>query len=232
MPSRPLVLAHRGANRLARENTVDAFARARELGADGVELDVRRTLDGVLIVHHDPAVDPVGLLVEQRFAEVRAALPWLPTLAEALDACLGWLVNVEVKCSRWEPDADPENVVARAAVDLVRARALDVVFSSFDLATVDAVRAYAPELPTGFLVHGSDLETAASVARNHGHDWLHPDRASVLAEPDAALAHAQRSDLHVAVWTVDDPDEMTELAAAGVDAIITNVPDIALQALA
>jgi glycerophosphoryl diester phosphodiesterase len=66
MPSRPLVLAHRGANRLARENTVDAFVRARELGADGVELDVRRTADGVLVVHHDAAVEPVGLLVDQR----------------------------------------------------------------------------------------------------------------------------------------------------------------------
>ena len=75
MPSRPLVLAHRGANRLARENTVDAFVRARELGADGVELDVRRTADGVLVVHHDAAVEPVGLLVEQPFAEIRAALP-------------------------------------------------------------------------------------------------------------------------------------------------------------
>jgi glycerophosphoryl diester phosphodiesterase len=231
MFSRPLVLAHRGANRHARENTVEAFVRARALGADGVELDVRRTADGVLVVHHDPALDPVGLLVAQRFAELRAALPWLPTLAEALDACAGWLVNVEVKCSRWEPDADPENDVARAAVDLVRARELDVVFSSFDLATVDAVRAYAPELPTAFLVHGSDLETAAAVARSHGHQWLHPDRAAVLAGPDEAMAHARRNDLHVDVWTVDDPDEMRVLAAAGVDAIITNVPDVALEAL-
>ena len=231
MPSRPLVLAHRGANRLVRENTVDAFVRARELGADGVELDVRRTADGVLIVHHDAAVEGVGLLVEQPFAEVRAARPWLPTRVEALDACAGWLVTVAVKCSRWEPDADPDNAVARAAVDLVRARELDVVFSSFDLATVDAVRAYAPELPTGFLVHGSDLEIAAAVARSHGHEWLHPDRASVLAAPDAALAHVRRNDLHVDVWTVDDPDEMKVLAAAGVDAIITNVPDVALEAL-
>ena len=112
------------------------------------------------------------------------------------------------------------------------ARELDVVFSSFDLATVDAVRAYAPELPTGFLVHGSDLETSASVTRSHGHEWLHPDRASVLAAPDAAMAQVRGNDLHVDVWTVDDPDEMTVLAAAGVDAIITNVPDVALQALA
>ena len=106
------------------------------------------------------------------------------------------------------------------------------MFSSFDLATVDAVRAYAPELSTGFLVHGSDIETAAAVARSHGHPWLHPDRASVLAAPDAAMAHARRNDLRVDVWTVDDPDEMQVLAAAGVDAIITNVPDVALDALA
>ena len=55
---------------------------------------------------------------------------------------------------------------------------------------------------------------------------------AVLAGPAAALAHARRNDLRVDVWTVDDADEMKVLAGAGVDAIITNVPDIALDALA
>src|SRR6478736_4409350 len=54
--SPPLVLAHRGARRVAPENTLDAFALAIAMGADGVELDVRRTADGALVLHHDPAV--------------------------------------------------------------------------------------------------------------------------------------------------------------------------------
>ena len=58
------MLGHRGASAVAPENTVAAFARARELGADGVELDVRRSADGVLIVHHDPEIAGVGALAE------------------------------------------------------------------------------------------------------------------------------------------------------------------------
>ena len=116
------MLAHRGASRLARENTVEAFRRAREVGADGVELDVRRSADGIPLVHHDAsASDGIGLLVARPYAEIRAAAPWLPTLDEALVACEGMLVNVEIKCSRWEPDADPEHVVARTASTAARA---------------------------------------------------------------------------------------------------------------
>jgi glycerophosphoryl diester phosphodiesterase len=230
MAARPLVLAHRGASRQAPENTVAAFARARALGADGVELDVRRSADGVLIVHHDAIADPVGPLVEQPFAAIRAARPAIPTLAEALDACAGMLVNVEVKCLPWEADADPEQVVARAAVDLIRERDAHVVVSSFDLGTVDAVRAYAPELRTGFLVHQLDLPVAAALALEHGHAWLHPDVTSTLADLDSvALAH--ELGLQVDVWTVDDPAQLRTLAEAGVDAIITNAPDVALAAL-
>ncbi len=231
MAARPLVLAHRGANRQAPENTVAAFARARALGADGVELDVRRSADGVLVVHHDVIAEPLGPLVEQPFAAIRAAQPAIPTLAEALEACAGMLVNVEVKCLPWEADADPEHIVVRAAVDLIRERDADVVVSSFDLGTIDAVRDHAPELRTGFLVHQLDLPVAAARAREHGHAWLNPDVASTLADLDSvALAH--ELGLQVAVWTVDDPAQIRTLATAGVDAIITNAPDVALAALA
>jgi glycerophosphoryl diester phosphodiesterase len=205
---------------------------ARELGADGIELDVRRTADGVLVVHHDAEASPLGLLASRPFGEIRDALPSLPTLAEALDACLGWMVNVEIKCSPWERDADPDHTVVRGAIDEVRARELDVIVSSFDLATVDAARAYAPELPTAFLVHGADLASSVSVAAAHGHDWLHADRAMTLADPVAAVGQTHTAGLRIDVWTVDDPDEIRALGAAGVDAVITNVPDVALAALA
>jgi glycerophosphoryl diester phosphodiesterase len=229
--SQPLVLAHRGACRQARENTIEAFARARELGADGVELDVRRSADGVLVVHHDAEAPPVGLLADQPFADIRAALPWLPTLAEALDACRGWLVNVEIKCSPWERDADPDHAVVRRAVDEIRDRDVEVIVSSFDLATVDAARRYAPDLSTAFLVHGAELARSAAVAAAHGHGWLNPDRASALADPGDMVARTHGEGLRVDVWTVDDPEEIRTLAAAGVDAVITNVPDVARAVL-
>src|SRR4051812_22847046 len=97
--TRTLVLGHRGASRDAVENTLGAFAEARNQAADGVELDVHRTVDGQLVVHHDAAVDGFGILAEHDFAEIRAALPQVPTLDEVFDVCAGMLVNVEVKNS-------------------------------------------------------------------------------------------------------------------------------------
>ena len=121
MPRRPLVLGHRGASAVSPENTVVAFERARDLGADGVELDVRRSRDGVLVVHHDPAIAGGHAIAELTWAELRAARPDLATLDEALDACRGLVVNAEVKCLPWEPDADRDGSVMRATVDAVTA---------------------------------------------------------------------------------------------------------------
>src|SRR6476646_2920170 len=137
MAPRPLVLGHRGASAVAPENTVEAFTRARELGADGVELDVRRTADGVLVVHHDPAVRDVGLIASLSLAELRAARPRLATLDDALDACRGLVVNAEVKCLPWEPDADTDGSVMGATIDAVRTHDGMVVVSYFDLAAIE-----------------------------------------------------------------------------------------------
>ena len=113
MVSGMLVLAHRGANRLEPENTVPAMQEAIDRGADGVELDVHRTADGVLVVRHD-AGTPVGLLGELTTADLGRRLPEVPTLAVVLDVCRGRLVNVEIK--------DPDPRAAEAVVDLVAAR--------------------------------------------------------------------------------------------------------------
>jgi glycerophosphoryl diester phosphodiesterase len=227
-----LILGHRGSSHHARENTLDAFALARAEGADGVELDVRRTSDGELVVHHDAHVPDVGLLRRLPFAHVRAVAPFVPTLAEALAACEGMLVNVEVKCLPWEPDADHESEVATAAADLIREMGANTVMSSFHFGAIDALRMYAPEIPTGFLVMGQDLAFTRDLVKLRGHEWLHPDRGSILAADTAAVVQAcHDQNMRVNVWTVDDPGEMRVLADAGVDGIITNVPDVAVATL-
>ena len=222
-----LVIAHRGASGSRPENTLEAFRHARELGADWVELDVRRSADGALVVHHDAHLPDGRAIVATAAADLPAAVP---TLAAALDACAGMGVNVEIKNDPAEPDFDPAHDIAVAVARAIRAwlgpegpAAGRVIVSSFAMETVDRLRAAAPELPTGWLTF--DLRDAAAVVERavaHGHAAIHPydpfvDRRLVEQAHAAGLA--------VYVWTVDDPERMAELAGLGVDGIITNHPD-------
>lgn len=229
------VLAHRGASRVAPENTLEAFARAVALGADGVELDVHRTSDGGLVVHHDPDAGELGLLAERSLVDVRAGLPHLPTLAEALDVCAGLLVNVEIKNLPGSPGHDPDEQAADAVTALVAARGHrdDVLVSSFGIGAIDRVHELDARVPTGLLtIVGFDPIEALARAHERGHRSVHPDVRSLggtVVLELVELAHA----LGIAIypWTVDDPDEIRRLAAAEVDGVITNVPDVALAAL-
>lgn len=219
-----LIVAHRGASRAEPENTLAAFRRAAELGADGVELDVRRTVDDRLVVHHDPAVAD-GRVIRQTPA---SDLPdTVPLLADALDACAGMFVNIEIKNDETEPDFDPTDWVAhRTAIELVR-RGTDTrwLISSFRHETIELCRRLLPDVRTAWLVMVATDEVIAAAAAG-GHVAVHPwvgdlDRSAVN------LAHALG--LAVNTWTCDDPGRIRELLAWGVDGICTNVPDVALE---
>jgi glycerophosphoryl diester phosphodiesterase len=226
----PQVIAHRGASRAERENTVAAFHRARQLGADAVELDVRRTLDGALVVHHDAHLDDGRALVALTAGELPAHVP---SLAAALDACAGMWVNVEIKNSPDDPDHDPHDVVADGVIDHLRARvaAGDGVgrwlVSSFRRATIDRVHAMWPALPTAWLTVAVPDGAVDDLARQ-GHRALHPWFGFVTEE---LVAHCRTAGLALNTWTCDEPDRMRELAAWGVDGICTNVPDLAREVL-
>lgn len=224
----PVIYAHRGASAVRPENTLEAFRVARELGADGVELDVRRSADGVLVVHHDPLL-PDGRTVS---ALLRSELPSsVPDLGQALDACAGMVVNVEVKNIPGQVDFDDRCGVADEVVTLLvdRGRRDDVLVSGFHLATIDRIRELEPDIPTAFLTF-IDPSAAAGVrlAADRGHLALNPHTATV----DAALvAAASERGLQVNAWTVDDPARAVELSELGVDGIVTNVPDVIREAL-
>lgn len=216
------VIAHRGASAIHLENTVPAFAAAREVGADGVELDARRTADGRLVVHHDSHLPDGRAVVETPAAELPAHVP---TLAEALDACAGLRVNIEVKNLPGEPDFDETESVAAGVVDLVeRRQGRDAVLvSSFNLASIDWVRRADPGVATAFLVFAADA-AAIALTVDHGHGTIHPWDGLV----DAPLvAAAREAGLAINVWTVNDPARMAELVAWGVDGIVTDHPDVA-----
>ena len=226
-----LIVAHRGAHEPetpgVRENTVAAFAAAARLGAPGVELDVRRTGDGVLVVHHDPVVPGVGPIADV----ARAALPdWLPTLDAVLTLCTGFdLVDVELKNSPFEPgfDAGPALAVAVGAAVAASPVAHRAVVTSFHLPTLDAVKAASPGLATGWLtIRGYDTEEAVRQVREHGHSAVAPPDPAITAD---LVAAARSQGVLMIVWTVDRPDRIEQLASWGVDACVTNWPGLAVS---
>src|SRR5271154_1145471 len=103
------VFAHRGCTEGFTENTVDAFAEARRLGADGVELDVRLTADGALAVHHDAEIPGHGVIAQLGAADLPAHVP---LLGDVLAVCDGMVVNVEIKNAPQDPGWDPAEAVA------------------------------------------------------------------------------------------------------------------------
>jgi glycerophosphoryl diester phosphodiesterase len=224
----PIVYAHRGASAVAPENTVEAFALARSLGADGVELDVRRCLDASLVLHHDAALPDGRIIVETG----RLDLPdTLPDLAVALDVCTDMVVNIEIKNSPEEPDFDPDRAVVDAVVALLdeRGRRDRVIVSCFHLETIDRVKALDPAIATGYLTTIAPMPTEGiALAVERGHDAIHPHHLTV----DQALVDlAGSAGLALNTWTVDDPDRIRQLAEMGVDGICTNVPDVAREVL-
>jgi glycerophosphoryl diester phosphodiesterase len=218
------VIAHRGASRAARENTVDAFTTAVRMGAHGIELDVRRCADGALVVHHDAVLADGRPLVSVPASE----LPdHVPDLREALAACAGAWVNVEIKNDPREPGFEQDRRLADDTLEVLLAVDAPArwLVSSFDRPTIDRIRRLHDSIPTAWLVTGVPAD-AVEVLVAHGHDALHPHVAGLRREHVDALHAAGRA---VNVWTCDDPIRMAELVEWGVDGICTNVPDVALE---
>lgn len=219
------MIAHRGASKAARENTVEAFRLARELGADAVELDVRRTTDGVLVVHHDCRLPDGRVIAETTYIDLPAHVP---TLAEALDACDGMWVNVEIKNDPDEADFDASESIADETVAHLLARDDDArwVISCFRVQTVDRCRALAPQIRTAWLCVEAPADVA-DVLVAKGHIALHP-WVKTLSQSTVDACHA--AGIEINTWTCDDPARMAELIEWGVDGIVTNVPDVAVTA--
>jgi len=211
------IFAHRGCTGVPApgENTIAAFHAARRSGADGVELDVRATADGALAVHHDRLVPGVGDLT----IIAAAALPdGVPLLGDALAACSGLWVNVEIKGGPAEAV-----IVARLLVEREADRRLPpagVCVSSFDPRSVAAALDVAPGLRAGLLIDWrTDAGLALDRAAGLGCATLHP----FVSQVDARLVDAARErGLGLHVWTVNSEADIAAMGAFGVEAIITD----------
>jgi glycerophosphoryl diester phosphodiesterase len=226
------VLAHRGGAGPWRENTVEAFAAALAGGADGVELDVRLSGDGRLVVHHDPEIPGVGPVHALSVADLP---PWVPTLEDALAACAGAAVNIEVKNGPDEPGYDPDQAVAsRLAEVLGRGEADEpgpsaIVVSSFWPATAAAVRRADPDLGMGLLVHPAlDVDYALRAATELGCVAVHLHHSQVRR---GVVIRAHDGDMAVVTWTVNDHDDVDAVVESGVDVVITDQVESTLAAL-
>lgn len=226
-----LIVGHRGASQAFPENTLAAFQGAVDQGADGIELDVRRTVDGALAISHDDTLADGTVVVETALADLPAEIP---DLAQALDVCRPLaVVNIEIKNWPDDKDFDPSEHVAAEVVRLLDTRGELAdgrnLISSFHLPTIDRVHDLAPSLATAWLVGmvegvGRLIDRAAA----HGHVAIHPHHAFVTED---LVGQAHAAGLAVNTWTCDDPDRIRWLAELGCDAVVTNVPDVALAAL-
>ncbi len=224
----PLVFAHRGVSSEFPENTLEAFGAARFRGADGVELDARRLADGGIAVHHDPRLADGRAIVDLTRKELPATVP---LLGDALQACEGLVVNIELKNLPGEPDFDLTNDLTDRVVDEVRSLDLadTVLMSSFNLSSIERSRTLAPEIATGWLlVDVGEGTSLLDLAVQGGHIAVHPP---VARTSRAFIESAHSLGIRVNTWTVDDPIRMDQLLGDGIDGLITNVPAVARQAI-
>ncbi len=230
------IWGHRGASAEAPENTLQAFRLAFEQGADGIELDVQRTRDGVLVVCHDETIertsDGSGSIAELTFQQLRrhdfsngrpgyAQVP-IPTLTEVLELVSGTdrVVNIELKNSIVAypgMEAEVEALVNEFGLSP------QIWYSSFNHHSLVRLAALGTGAGLGVL-YAEQLVRPWQYATGFGASALHPMALTVDSE---MVAEAHRAGLRVHPWTVDDPEAIAALAQMGVDAIITNRPALA-----
>lgn len=236
-----LILAHRGASGYAPENTFAAFELARTMGAGGIETDVQRTADGVLVLVHDSTVDrtsdgsgavkeltweqlsrlDAGSWLDPKFAGERivrfdAFLDWAyPGRSASADAPAGFVTCLEVKAA----DAAEGTIETLTARGLTERSALHL--SSFNWDTVVRLRAALPGLSVGFLTPRFDKAEIERVV-GAGLPQICP-RADLLTTELVATAHARGLD--VRAWGVATREHLALVYSSGADGTTLNWPD-------
>ncbi|AEJ42072.1 glycerophosphodiester phosphodiesterase [Alicyclobacillus acidocaldarius] len=224
-----LYIAHRGASAECPENTLPAFVRAAELGADMIELDVRLTGDGGVVVLHDPTVDRTtdgsGLIADMRLSDLRKldAGSWfdarfrgtlIPTLDEVFATVPNMCLNIELKTS---PVAHTRQLIRRVLGAIYRHNARDrVLLSSFDHAALAEIRRFDRDIALGVLFTGRLLEPI-QLAERLGAQSLHPDIEHL--DP-LFVAEAKAHHLAVYAWTAKDEMAVNRALACRVSGII------------
>jgi glycerophosphoryl diester phosphodiesterase len=220
------IIAHRGASFAAPENSMEAFQRAIDMGADGIELDVHTSRDGELVVIHNAKVmgRPIHRLtvvdIMQHVKLPNGETP--PILGDVLNK-FGDLTTMYIEVKSLNAACDD------ALLDAIEQspRPAECHVHAFDHRIVKRLLDAAPELKAGALSSSYPID-AVRPLRDCGATTLWQYQNHVDGELTAAVHEAG---CEVFAWTVDDPDRMEKLRACGVDAVCTNAPDVARRVI-
>ena len=230
-----LIVAHRGASALAKENTIASFAKAIEIGADMIEFDVRRTKDRVLVAYHDPTIGghPLSkLTLDEANRLTQAKGVTIPTVEEVVKLTRGKIrLDVEIKETGYESD------IIELLLKYLELE--EFVITSFQDRTVKTIKEIYPQVRAGLLL--GDGQPHRSLVLSFPD--LFPNFRVGMTKADFLVAHyrllrwgflsrAARNHQQVYVWTVNDPGLIEKLMAdPRVSAVISDKPDLALSIL-
>jgi glycerophosphoryl diester phosphodiesterase len=238
---RTLIFGHRGASAYAPQNTLPAFELAAEQGADGIELDVWLSKDRQLVILHDSTLDhttnSTGYIWDKTLVELKDldashsfkdkyGVVVIPTLDEVFEAVgKRLLINVEIKA-----DAGMISGVEQAVADKIAYFGLEqrTIVSSFSADVLRNFRGIKPEVAIGFLHAEETPAEQWEIINEMIYEARHPHHTLI---DDEYMTYAKSQGWRVNTWTVNDAARGLELQQLGVDAIITNHPDMLLRAL-
>lgn len=238
------VIAHRGANKFAPQNTIEAFVKAADMGADGVETDVRITKDGQLVLCHNTTVNKTsngrGKVMNLYFGDMRdmdfgswfgrrfsnTPIPTLDDFLEVMKTTDVSILDIELK-----PVTHKDLSFVPEVIYKVRSHGLldRLLISSFDRKILIKAKAIDERVKTGFLYPffgeavAMRFVSPVNMAAKSGFDYILP-HCSYINEGIVKKAH--KAGLKIAPWTVNDISLIDKLCAWGADGVITDYPDI------
>ncbi len=239
------IIAHRGANKRAPQNTLPAFQKAIEMGTDGFETDVHLSKDGVPVICHNYTIDETSngtgaiedMTLEQlksydfgSYYDPKFKGTTLPTLDEFLDLAVGKglkILNIELKP---EKDNARRETLVRKTLEAVEARGLSdiLLISSFSPEILKYIKQIDPKCKTAFLypagyvrAHLAFLPPFGLMSKMKCHA-AHPHKLCIRGN---FVKNAHKKGLQINVWTVNESADIRALIEAGVDGIITDCPD-------
>ncbi len=234
------IIAHRGFSGITPENTLISFQKAIECGADYFELDIHKTKDDSIVVIHDESIDRTssndmkGEIAEMTYSELNAVRVGfskefgdkyknekIPTLREALELAKGKIkVCIEIKV--YDVEKEVLNIVNDLGVND------EVIIFSFYYPVLTKIRELDKNIPILFLVNNADIMILDS-ARAIGSNAIGSGNGTAVTREFLDIAH--NNGMEVWIWTVNDEDEMQKFIDIGIDGLITNFPDKALNKL-